>query len=64
MEGIKHWLMIHDVVHGVIKSVVFGLIISLIACYRILRRRRGQRSRVGYSKSVVATRCSCTFRFR
>ncbi|HMK33814.1 MAG TPA: ABC transporter permease [Desulfomonilaceae bacterium] len=33
MAGIRYYLDLHDITHGMIKSVVFGLIISLVACY-------------------------------
>lgn len=33
MAGIRYYLDLHDVTHGMLKSVVFGLIISLVACY-------------------------------
>jgi phospholipid/cholesterol/gamma-HCH transport system permease protein len=33
MAGIRYYLDLQDVTHGMLKSVVFGLIISLVACY-------------------------------
>jgi phospholipid/cholesterol/gamma-HCH transport system permease protein len=33
MAGVRYYLDLHDVTHGMLKSVVFGLIISLLACY-------------------------------
>ncbi len=34
MEGIRHYLDAGDIAHGLTKSVVFGLILSLVACYK------------------------------
>jgi len=34
MAGVRYYIDLHDVTHGMLKSVVFGLIISLVACYR------------------------------
>jgi phospholipid/cholesterol/gamma-HCH transport system permease protein len=34
MAEVRQFLTLHDVTHGMIKSVVFGLIISLVACYQ------------------------------
>jgi phospholipid/cholesterol/gamma-HCH transport system permease protein len=56
MEGIKHWLMLQDVVHGMLKALVFGGVISLIACYKGFYATGGARG-VGLAttKAVVAS---------
>jgi phospholipid/cholesterol/gamma-HCH transport system permease protein len=33
MAGVRYYMDLHDVTHGMFKSLVFGLIISLVACY-------------------------------
>jgi phospholipid/cholesterol/gamma-HCH transport system permease protein len=34
IAGVRYWLDIQDITHGMLKSLVFGLIISLIACHK------------------------------
>ena len=40
---VLHSLLIRDIVTGVLKSFLFGLLIGAIACYRGLERRRAAR---------------------
>ncbi len=56
MAGIKYWLDISDITHGMFKSLVFGLIISLVACHRGFHATGGARG-VGFAttKSVVVS---------
>ena len=54
MSGIKDYLAASDVAHGLIKALVFGLILSLVACFKGFNASGGARGvGVATTKSVV-----------
>ena len=54
MSGIKDYLAASDVVQGLIKALVFGLILSLVACFKGFNASGGARGvGVATTKSVV-----------
>lgn len=55
MAAVRYYVDADDIVHGLIKAVVFGLILSLIACYKGFNAAGGARG-VGLAttKAVVA----------
>jgi len=56
MDGVRYYLTIDDVGHGLVKSVVFGLLISLVACYQGFYVTGGARGvGIATTKGVVAS---------
>jgi len=54
MEGIRDYLGMQDIVHGLIKSVVFGVMMALIACYKGIYATGGARGvGIATTRSVV-----------
>lgn len=56
MSGIRSYVDISDVTHGLIKAVVFGLIISMVACYKGFYATGGSRGvGIATTKAVVSS---------
>jgi len=54
MAGIRHYLDPEDITHGLVKATVFGLTMSLVACYRGFYVTGGARGlAIATTKSVV-----------
>jgi phospholipid/cholesterol/gamma-HCH transport system permease protein len=57
MAGIRASLMLEDITHGLIKSVFFGLLISLVCCYKGFYVKGGARG-VGIATTEAAVTSS------
>jgi phospholipid/cholesterol/gamma-HCH transport system permease protein len=56
MEGVRYYLEADDIVQGLIKALVFGLILSLIACHKGFFATGGARGvGIATTKAVVAS---------
>jgi phospholipid/cholesterol/gamma-HCH transport system permease protein len=56
MAAVRYYLDSEDVTHGLAKSVVFGLLISLVACYKGFYASGGARGvGIATTKAVVAS---------
>ena len=56
MAAVRYYVDADDIVHGLIKAVVFGLILSLIACYKGFYATGGARGvGIATTKAVVAS---------
>lgn len=54
MSGIRNYVDISDITHGLIKAVVFGLIMSMVACYKGFYATGGSRGvGIATTKAVV-----------
>ncbi|MFC1571779.1 MlaE family ABC transporter permease, partial [Candidatus Margulisiibacteriota bacterium] len=55
METAQHFLEVWDVLGGLIKTFIFGMIISVIACYKGLSTRGGAKGVGEATTSAVVT---------
>jgi len=56
MEAVRYYIDSEDITHGLIKAVVFGLILSLVACYKGFYATGGARGvGVATTKAVVVS---------
>ncbi|MBI4962053.1 MAG: ABC transporter permease [Desulfomonile tiedjei] len=56
MAAVRYYVEADDIVHGLIKALVFGLILSLIACYKGFYATGGARGvGIATTKAVVAS---------
>ena len=56
MEGVRYYLDAEDITHGMIKAVFFGLILSLVACYKGFYATGGARGvGIATTKAVVVS---------